>query len=438
LKNKILLTALAAFILILPHQATTVLSGKDQYDIPTEEIKNLLSNSIKNKANQNGLNNPSNPSMAWPLTMNHKGSDYKIRYSFNEELTEYIQSRIKDYRPDFVSVVVINNNTGAVLSAIDYDRSRAQFGHTLTFSSTHPAASIFKIITSAELLEKAKIEITTPFQYTGRTTTLYKRQLDLNGKTPKRWTREQTLKEAFARSNNVVFGKAAIEKLLFKGIYDMAQKFGFDEQLITELDMDKSVLNTDEKEKNDLNFVLAEVASGFNKNTLISPIHGALLASVMANGGQLRYPHVIEEITHEKSQKIAWMPPTNSKKVLERQTTDKIRLMMEDTITKGTARSSFRKANHQLLEKLNVGGKTGTLTGGVPYGKRDWFVSYAYPKDDPNDKGISICVMIINVKKWYTKSAVIARDVMTHYYRDILLPPRQLAKKNSGRENRRI
>ena len=37
----------------------------------------------------------------------------------------------------------------------------------------------------------------------------------------------------------------------------------------------------------DSSYGLAELASGFNKGTMMSPVHGAIIASVIANGGVL-------------------------------------------------------------------------------------------------------------------------------------------------------
>ena len=75
----------------------------------------------------------------------------------------------------------------------------------------------------------------------------------------------------------------------------------------------------------------------------------------------------------------------------------------------------WKDKRKRVLNSLNIGGKTGTITGGLPYGKRDWFVSYAIPKNN-FDKGISLCVMIVNVKKWYIKSPVLAKNIIEYYY----------------------
>lgn len=104
--------------------------------------------------------------------------------------------------------------------------------------------------------------------------------------------------------------------------------------------------------------------------------------------------------------------------VLTSKTAEDLRTLFMATVTEGTARASFRRSQY-LLQKLEIGGKTGSLTGGEPFGKRDWFVSYAKSQEDKNDKGISICVMIVNQKKWYIKSPLLAKNIMEYYYSHI-------------------
>ena len=84
------------------------------------------------------------------------------------------------------------------------------------------------------------------------------------------------------------------------------------------------------------------------------------------------------------------------------------------TVSRGTARGAFRRWLRRN-SNFTLGGKTGSITGGLPYGKRDWFVSYASPTEKLED-GISICVMIVNVEKWYIKSTVFTREIIDYYY----------------------
>src|SRR6476619_2686587 len=111
---------------------------------------------------------------------------------------------------------MLDNETGNILAAVDYARNKNVFGRDLAFTNSHPSASIFKIITAADLLENTHIKTDTEFHFTGRSTTLYRSQL----KEPasRRWIRSLDFQKAFATSNNVIFGRTAIENLTPAGL----------------------------------------------------------------------------------------------------------------------------------------------------------------------------------------------------------------------------
>jgi peptidoglycan glycosyltransferase len=349
---------------------------------------------------------------SWGEQLNYDSTKYKVQYTFNSDLENFIKKQLSLYHPDFTSVVVMDNETGHVLAAVDYARRTNTFGRDLAFTNSHPAASIFKVITAADLLENTHIKTDTEFSFTGRSTTLYRHQL----KEPagrRRMIRTLDLEKAFATSNNVIFGRTAIENLTPAGLKKMAEKFGFNKRLVEGIDLAPSVFNMASDQYN-----LAEFSSGLNDKTLMSPIHGAVIGSVVANGGILRYPIVIKSLESLGDKKIIFPPLKKDEVVLTPRTSEDLRTMFMATVTQGTARASFRRSKY-LLDKLEIGGKTGSLTGGDPYGKRDWFVSYAKSNEDKNDKGISICIMIVNQKKWYVKSSLIAKNIMEYYYSDI-------------------
>lgn len=343
----------------------------------------------------------------WPELFAFQKRSYVIDYTVDAGLEKYIKKELRRYSSDYASVVVIDNNTGKILSAGDYTRSIKSYGKNLTFSATNPAASIFKVITSADLIENHEIKEDAAFTYNGRATTLYKYQLK-NKKN--KWTRKTTLKRAFARSNNVVFAKAASAHSSFESLTKTAQKFGFNKDLLQFLDMGQSRLFTE-----NTSYGLAEMASGFNSDTMMSPVHGAIIASIMANDGVLKTPYIINSIREGDKERYTWKAEKDLKRIISKEAADKMRNLMELTVSKGTARSAFRRAKKRKLKNFIIGGKTGSLTGGVPYGKRDWFVSYAMPKDG-TDKGISVCVMNVNLKKWYIKSSALAKNIIEYYY----------------------
>lgn len=348
---------------------------------------------------------------SWVEQVEYDSAKYQVNYSFNNDLEGFIKKQLSIYRPDFTSVVVMDNNTGEIIAAVDYSRTKNLYGRDLAFTNTHPAASIFKVITAADLLENTHIKTNTEFHFTGRSTTLYRHQL--KEPTNRRWSRGLDLERAFATSNNVIFGRTAIENLTPAGLKKMAEKFGFNKRLVEGVNLPASVFTMASDQYN-----LAELSSGLNTKTLMSPVHGAVIASVVANGGVLRYPVVIKSLTGIKDQKNLFPPLKQDQQVLTPQSAEDLRTLFMATVSSGTARSSFRRSKY-LLDKLEIGGKTGSLTGGEPFGKRDWFVSYAKSIEDKTDKGISICVMIVNQKKWYIKSPLLAKNIMEYYYSNL-------------------
>lgn len=350
-------------------------------------------------------------SRAFPKDINLEKNKVQIDYSFDEKLTKHIKKLLKRYRSDYSSVIVIDNETGYILSAVGYERKGNTFNISLPFSSTHPSASLFKIVTSADLIEKSNLSKESLFKFRGRGTTLYKYQLKDKRS---RWVRTQSFGRAFAYSNNVIFGKAAIKRSSAERLFDMASDFGFNEKLMEEINLSKSSFEIPQTE-----YSLAEKASGFNKETMISPIHAAVLSSIVANDGVLKYPRVVTEISEGVDKRLIWSPQQKTKRVLEVGTARQMQDLMGMTVKVGTARGSFRRLNRKLKKNLYVGGKTGSITGGIPYGKRDWFTSFAMPSNTRLGKGISVAVMNINVKKWYVKSAYLAKNIIEYYFKEI-------------------
>lgn len=349
-------------------------------------------------------------SETFPNTIDVDNRKYEVTYTLNNKLVKYIEKQLKRFRSDYTAVVVIDNNKGEVLATVDYDKSKKKVGHNLAFSATNPAASIFKVVTAADLIETTDVDKDSLFAYNGKGSTLYKYQLkDKKNK----WTRKIPLKNAFAYSNNVVFGKAAINNLNPDSLEDMATRFGFEKPILQMVKIGSSQVHESSSK-----FSLAELASGFNRKTLISPMHGALIPSIIASNGVLRWPTLIRDVKDKEQNRVVWHPEYKVERSISKDTAKELRDMMQLTVLRGTARGAFRPWKTKKIRDIEVGGKTGSITGGIPFGKRDWFVAYAKPKDS-EDKGISICVMIVNVKKWYVKSSYLAKNIIQYYYNEL-------------------
>jgi peptidoglycan glycosyltransferase len=342
---------------------------------------------------------------SFPSQIKFEDKDFNVTYSIDWELQKGVESILKRYTNDYSAAVILDNNTGQLLAIAGIDKVSKKINYSLPFTSTHPSASLFKIITTADLLSGDKLEPHTQMNYRGRGTTLYKYQLKNK---ISRWTRWISFKKAFAFSNNVIFGKAAIQKTSGHSIFKKAFTFGFNRQLMYDFNLGPSRFVMPESQ-----YELAELASGFNKETLISPVHAALLSSIVASGGFFKSPYIISSLESE-DHKLDY--PLINEKILDDQTVKDLEQMMSLTVAKGTARRiSKGKLGKKLLSKYNLGAKTGSITGGVPFGKRDWLTLYAKPKEDENDKGISVAIMNINGKRWYYKSTFMAKKLLELY-----------------------
>ncbi|MFT6068818.1 MAG: cell division protein FtsI/penicillin-binding protein 2 [Bacteriovoracaceae bacterium] len=345
-------------------------------------------------------------------------------FYFNEELESYIIKQMKLYTSKATAVVVMNNSTGEVLSLLSYDKERNTFGRSLALMASNPSASLSKIVAAADLIENAGYFPWTNIKTRGKGTTLYKYQL----KKEHRWNRNISLEKAFAYSNNAAFGKAVILNSNATSLFDMAKSFGFNSSIAKFLKLPKSTFRMPTSE-----FNLAELASGFNTETMISPLHAAVFASIVANNGVLIKPRIVKELAVDEHSLIDEIPDNKKRgiKVLDEETAIQLKQLMGKTIKYGTAKKSFRGMRRDLKRKLEIGGKTGSITGGIPAGKRDWFTSYSKLKDSENS-GISVTVMSIQGDKWRAKSSYLAKNIIEYYYKRIKkddLTKRVFAKK---------
>jgi cell division protein FtsI/penicillin-binding protein 2 len=389
-KKKIFLLCLISFVF----GANTLKNYQEKRD---EEFKRNSLSFVKSAVSHQIVSENS-----FPKTVKHEEADYEVNYTINWKLQEKLEKLLKRYTNDHSAIVILDNNNGKILAASGIDRKSKQTNYSLPFTSTHPSASLFKIITTADLLQGDKVEPHTRMNYRGRGTTLYKYQLKNK---ISRWTRWISFKKAFAYSNNVIFGKAAIQRTSGHSIFKKAFNFGFNRQIMFDFNLGPSRFSMPESQ-----YELAEMASGFNKETMISPVHAALLSSIVASGGHFQTPSIITDVKNEdktfKFKKIR-------EKILDDQTVEDLHQMMTLTVEKGTARGISRgRLGRKLLKKYIVGAKTGSITGGVPFGKRDWLSFFAKPVDNEEDDGISVAIMNVNGKRWYYKSSFLAKKVL--------------------------
>ncbi|MGZ3687993.1 MAG: penicillin-binding transpeptidase domain-containing protein [Bdellovibrionota bacterium] len=342
-----------------------------------------------------------------------------IEYAFEPELQKTMEQLFRQYTPDYGAFVALDATTGRVLSMVSYSRHH-EMVENLTLRSTFPSASVFKVVTAAAAMESHKIGPDTIIPYNGRNHTLYRG--NILKQNVNRWTRYITVKEAFARSINTVFGKLGAYTVGPDHLRVTADRFGFNRQIAADLVVQQghAVIPDDP-------WGLAESASGFTRENTMSPLQGALIAAAIANDGLMMEPYVVQGIYKEDGTKIYAAGPRVATTTVDPTTAEEIRALMRETVRKGTSRGSFRNFFKKDLAALDVGGKTGSLTGFDPRGKYDWFVGYA----DGGAHRIAVAALTVHEKLWRVKSSYLARRAIEMYFKDVV-PKQNMALNVTG------
>ncbi|MCP4135872.1 MAG: PbpA [bacterium] len=325
--------------------------------------------------------------------------------TIDESLQNFIIDSVDLSTSRYVGIVVMDPYTGKIISMVGFDKADREVNPCL---STFPAASIFKIVTASAVVEKCGFNPHSVIKYRGGKYTLYKYQLRKEqGKRANRIT----LKDSFAKSVNPVFGKIGIHYLGRSALEEYAGTFGFNRNINFEIPLPPSSFSITDKP-----YRWAEIASGFNRETLMSPLHGAMIASAILNRGNMAEPVIIEQITDENGHALYKAGDVKSSQAVRHSTSATIKDMMKATIKSGTCRKMFRGyRKDRTLSKLDIGGKSGSINSRKHEGRRyDWFVGYAGEKE--GNKKIAISVLIAHEKYIGKRAAKYARIIIKEYF----------------------
>ncbi|HEY4104776.1 MAG TPA: penicillin-binding transpeptidase domain-containing protein [Polyangiaceae bacterium] len=296
-------------------------------------------------------------------------------------------------------MIAIDAKTGKVLAWAE--RARDGHHHHVLSSARVPAASVFKLVTTAALFENTSLSPKDEVCISGGLHGIERRHLDPpHGDA----TECAPFHYAIGFSKNAVFAQLATHRLMRQNLIDTAEALGFNGNVPFELDVPMGKL---EVPYGDLEF--ARAAAGFQGSTL-SPLGGAYLASVIAHGGEATKIRITEPAdsdtdADDKAEVVG--------RVLKPLTADRMRRMMEVTTRSGTCRHAFTDEHGRAyLGAIRVAGKTGTLRPESNEGMTSWFIGFA-PSMKPE---IIVAVMLENGEVWRRKANELARDFLRSYF----------------------
>jgi penicillin-binding protein A len=362
------------------------------------------------------------PNELAPAGHTARGTEFtaQLKYAFDPALQKEMEGLFQSYRPDYGAFVAMDAVTGRVLSMVSFSQDGRQ--ENLALRATFPSASVFKVVTAAAAIEVNRFSADTVIPFNGRNHTLYRSNVMSVKQT--RWTRYITLKDAFAQSVNTVFGRIGAFTVGPEELRQYASRFGFNRVIAADVPMQpgKATIPDD-------SFGVAESASGFTRDNTMSPMQGALIASAIANDGAMMEPFIVESVLSPDGTPIYQAQPMMINTVVDPATAAEIRKLMSLTVKRGTASGSFRRFFRNELADLEVGGKTGSLTGTDPKGRYDWFVGFA----SNGKRRIAVAALTVHEKLWRVKSSWLARRAFEKVFADPDKRPSRKGRRSKER-----
>ncbi|GAB6142680.1 hypothetical protein JCM12294_01170 [Desulfocicer niacini] len=381
-----------------------VLSGP----LTREQIKSMLPSSL--------LHNPA----PGPLTRVLAQETLTFKTGLDPGLQQFVLDEIKELKtltrakPEIIAMVAMAPDTGKILAMAGYDRTLPDINPCIAHG--YPAASIFKIITASAVLEHQLMGPDTQLFFNGGKYTLYKRQLK---EVKNKYTSTTTLEKAFSQSINPVFGKLGTHELGPEKLTMQARQFGFNQELIADFHGYSGSMTVTEKP-----YQWAEVASGFNKTTTISPLFGAMITATLLNQGNIPVPYLVESISTHEGNIIYNCPNPAPRRAVPPATAATVMEMMTHTISTGTAKKAFRNYKKDaVLTRLIMGGKTGSLYNRDHTIKLDWFTGFAREKD--GNQQIVVAILVGHGEYIGTRAGTFAKKIFQTYFGDYFTSTKQ-------------
>ncbi|MEE3332049.1 MAG: penicillin-binding transpeptidase domain-containing protein, partial [Myxococcota bacterium] len=315
-----------------------------------------------------------------------------VQYSFDVELMGRIFKLLKRANVRRGHVVVLDVQTGRLIAYASAD------SEALPPQRSYPAASLAKFVTGAASLEKNRTRALQPCLYRGNPHRLTKSRVH-----PRRGGNKASFESAMAKSNNQCFAQLAVHALGAEATVAAFEQFGWTRSPARGHDAGSI-------ERGEGDYGLGKLGSGLAPSR-ITALYAAQLVATL-DTGELVEPWWIDRVVNEDGQRLALPERGKRRRVMRQSTADELRKMLVRTTRDGTARRAFRTPRGYRLGKVEVAGKTGSLTGRSPQALYEWFAGIA-PADAPR---IAVAVLQAKDDKWHRYSTEIAADVLAELF----------------------
>lgn len=261
----------------------------------------------------------------------------------------------------------------------------------------YPPGSTFKILTSLAYLRQFGTFENFSFDCAGELTagnyTIHCAGNAVHG--------SQNFAEAFANSCNCAFAQMGLD--MNKNSFGaMSKDLLFDTGLDLELPSSKSkfTLGSDTAD------ALTMQTSIGQGNTTMTPVHMAMIADAVANGGVAMKPNFVKSIQNYTGTEIKSFAPQSFKTLMTADEASQIKTLMRGVVENGTG--------GKLADLgIPIAGKTGSAEhGDKTQDTHSWFVGFS----DTGENDIVVCVIAESAGSGSTVAVPIARQIFASYF----------------------
>lgn len=334
-----------------------------------------------------------------------------------DDIIQYIAEReldwaVKKFHPIGACIIVMDPKTGDILamsSRPTYDlnsfqHAGAESRRNRAVTDMYEPGSIFKIVTASAALEEKKVGLNDRF-FCENGAWNHGGGKVLHDHTPHGWL---TFRDVIEKSSNIGTVKVGL-KLGGDSLYIYIKKFGFGN--LTNIDLPGEVPGFIRPPSRWSGTSMYAIPMG--QEVTVSPLQMACAISVIANGGKLVKPRVIQSVQDKHGEIIKEFQPTAVREVLSESTAATMREILSGVVADGTGQLA-------RVEGYDVAGKTGTsqkIENGT-YSHSKFIASFIgfAPAKDPK---IVVVVMLDQPHPQYF-GGVVAAPVFSRVVKDTL------------------
>jgi cell division protein FtsI/penicillin-binding protein 2 len=350
----------------------------------------------------------------------------RVELTLDPRLQRLADHVLAEHGAPYASAVLLSVDDGRVLAlagraeaAARRDAARAGRGIgeasaasiNLALRPWAPAASVFKLVTAAALVE-AGVAADARVCYHDGVHSVEASNLESH---PRLDGACGSFAFGLAKSQNAIIARLAHDHLDPDALERTARALGFGAPLPFELPVAPSEVAVPRGDS--LGF--ARVAAGFWSTTL-SPLHGAVLAATIARAGVVPPVRIVDRVV-DRDGNAARPAAAPERRAISAEAARAVGRMMVGTTEFGTARLGFHdRRGRPLLPGIAVAGKTGSLNREQPFLAYSWFVGYA-PAERPE---IAVAVLLGNGADWKVKAHQVAAELLSGYFNGAQSPTR--------------